>query len=423
MTHSNTPAFNSAQTRPATLGILAILALWALMPEARRLVDWRAGFAAVSVLSVVPLLALLAPLVALIFGSGLARIDRRLLAIAWVWFGGFTSALAVALASGNETSAALYSYASFCLPAGFGLWVASLDIERSALFEIVTRFLLALATPLALYAMFQLAYPPAWDVAWMRQVRLGSIGLPLPFVFRPFSTLNAPAVFADFLVATILLNLPRLRNASALTLLQVALCGAALALSMMRSGWVALAVGIICFLGLSANRLANLTTFSLVLVFFTALTTGASSFGGGLGARLSTFTKLDSDVSYVERAHYYGEPLFEAAGTPQGAGLGVVGTAAKLGPTGSAYAFDNGYIARLTEMGWFGSACYLLVTFGALAFVLSRRTTAGSGVVAAVAAIQLALIAADVSWDSHSALCGVVFWLSLGLVSRREPEP
>jgi len=74
-------------------------------------------------------------------------------------------------------------------------------------------------------------------------------------------------------------------------------------------------------------------------------------------------------------------------------------------------------------MGWFGSACYLLVTFGALAFVLSRRTTAGSGVVAAVAAIQLALIAADVSWDSHSALCGVVFWLSLGLVSRREPEP
>jgi hypothetical protein len=396
------------------------------MPEARRVVDWRTGFAVVSFVSVVPLVALLVPLGALVVGGGLARIDRRLLAIAWIWFGGFTSALAVALVSGNETSAALYSYATFCLPAVFGLWVASLDTERNALFETVAKFLLALATPLALYAMFQLAYPPAWDVAWMRQARIGSIGLPMPFQFRPFSTLNGPAVFADFLVATILLNLPRLRNASPVLLLQVSLCGAALALTMIRSGWLALTVGIACFLALGSNRLANFTTFVLVLILFTGLTSalpsviGASNFDGGLGARLSTFTKLDSDVSYVERERYYGEPLAEAARTPQGSGLGIIGTAAKLGDKGLTRDYDNGYIARLTEMGWFGFGCYILATFGAFAYVLRCRRDLSAGVVAAVAAVQLALIASDVSSDHHSALGGVLFWLSLALVSRRE---
>jgi hypothetical protein len=429
VTHSNTPNATVPRWQPATLGIMAILCIWALSPEIRRLVDWRAGFSLVSIFSVLPLLALLAPLVALIYGGGLARVDRRLAAIAWIWFGGFTSALAVAVVSGTEISAALYSYATFCLPAVFGLWVASLETERSLLFERVARFLLMLAAPLALYAIAQLAYPPPWDVAWMLQARLPSMGPPLPFQFRPFSTLNGPAVFADFLVAVILLNLPRLRNASPVLLLQVGLCGGALALTMVRSGWLGLTVGVACFLALGSNRLANLTALAFAALAFYGVTNalpnfiGASNVGGGLGARLSSLSQLDSDASYVDRERYLGEPLREAAATPQGSGLGIIGNATKLGSTGAAEYLDNGYIARLTEMGWFGTACYLVAGLGALVYVLSQRGAVPAAVIGAAAAIQVDLMTLDLSGDSRSSLGGMVFWLSLALVSRRVSLP
>jgi hypothetical protein len=429
MTHSNTPRLAAPRTPTLEIaGILAVLALWALVPEVRRLFDWRAGFAGVSLISIVPLAALVLPLAALLYGGRLARVERPLVVLAWIWFGGFTSALAIGAISGNGVAAALYTYAEFVLPAAFGLWVASLDVERAALFERVATFLLWLATPLALYAMLQLAYPPAWDVAWMRAAHIVSIGVPLPFQFRPFSTLNGPGTFADFLVAALLLNLPRLRKPNTLLVVQLTLCAGALALTMVRADWLALALGVAAYLILSPHRLRNLSVFVVVVGAFWALSAalpallGSSEFDGGLGARLATLTNLQGDASFNERVQYYGEPLAAAAETPQGAGLGVLGTAAKLGARGSTKDFDNGYIARFTEMGWFGTACYLAATLGALGFTLARRGTFAPGIVAAVAAVQLALIALDVSSDHHSALSGVVFWLSLALLTRK-PSP
>jgi hypothetical protein len=428
MTHSNTPELGAGRTRPAVLGILAVLTLWALVPEVRRLIDWRSGFAAVSIVSVVPLAALLVPLVPLVYSGALKRVDSRLLALAWVWFGGFTAAFVVALLAGTDIAAAAYAYAEFCLPAAFGVWVASLDIDRAVLARTIARFLLVLAMPLSFYAMAQLAQPPAWDVAWMRNANLVSIGIPLPFQFRVFSTLNSPGLFADFLVITILFNLPLLRKPRPLQLLAVAICAAGLALTMVRSDWLALVLGIGAYLALSPNRLATFTRFGVSLLAILALGSAlpaivdASSFAEPLGSRLSTFASLGSDTSYLDRSNYLGAPLSDALHTPQGSGLGVLGTAAKLTDRGTTKDFDNGYIARLTEMGWFGTACYLLATLGAFAFVVGRRSAGLAGVVPAVAAVQLALIGLDFSSDHHSALSGVFFWLSLALVTRREAD-
>lgn len=424
MTHSNTREARGAYARPEALAILACLALFALMPEARRLVDWRSGFAAISAVSIIPLAALIVPLGILAYGGRIARIDRPLTIIAWLWFGGFTCALAVGIASGNAILSVFYTYAEFCLPAAFGLWVASLDIDRSELFEAVARFLLALATPISLYGMLQFAAPPAWDVAWMQHVRLDSIGIPAPFQVRPFSTLNGPGILADFLSLTILLNLPRLRRPSGLLLLQFAICGGALALTLVRVDWLTLVLGIACYFALSPNRSSNLLALgACVLAFFLVTAAlprvlGADNLGSGLAARLSTLTELDSDTSYLVRAQYYGEPLAEAAENPAGTGLGIIGTAAKLGDRGTPKAFDNGYVARLTEMGWFGTACYLAATFGAFAFVLARRSAVPGPIIAAVAAVQLALIASDFSTDHHLGLDGMFFWLSLAFVAR-----
>ena len=192
----------------------------------------------------------------------------------------------------------------------------------------------------------------------------------------------------------------------------------------MRADWLTLALGIACYFALSPNRSQNLMALGAAVLAFILVTTtlpnvlGADNLGTGLIARLSTLTELDSDTSYLVRAQYYGEPLAEAAQNPAGTGLGVIGTAAKLGDKGRTKDFDNGYVARLTEMGWFGTACYLAATFGAFALVIARRSARPAPIVAAVAAVQLALIASDLSSDHHLALNGVFFWLSLAFVAR-----
>lgn len=414
------------------LAVLAVIAIWGLMPEVRRLIDWKVGFSSISVISALPLLALAPAAIPLLYGKALRALDGRMLALGWAWLGGFTFSLAVAATTGNIT-AAVYSYAEFCLPAIFALWVATLDVPIRVLYQRIATFSLWLATPLALYGAFQFAAPPAWDVAWMLSAKITSIGVPLPFQLRPFSTLNSPGIFADFLVAVILLNLPRLRSPKPLMLGQIALCLGVLTVTMVRSNWIALVVGVIVYVVLSPGRAKNLTLLAGVAIVFAILLAnvsallGSAQAGSDLSTRLDTFSNLDSDVSYNERARYWGEPLIAAATQPLGEGLGVIGTAAKLGDSGSTHDFDNGYVARFTEMGYFGTACYVFVLIGGLVLALQRHRKFGragmqdlASIAAAVAALQFAWLWLDVSSDHHNQLAGLFFWLSLALIGGRD---
>lgn len=414
------------------VSVLTVIALWALMPEVRRLVDWKVGFSSISIVSALPLLALAPFAIPFIYGKRLRDVDGRMLVIGWVWFGGFTFALAVAATTGS-ISAALYTYAQFCLPAFFALWIAALRIPLRVLYERIATFSLWLATPIALYGALQFAAPPAWDEAWMLSAKITSIGVPLPFQLRPFSTLNSPGTFADFLVAVILLNLPRLRAPKPLLLGQFALCLGVLALTMVRSNWIALVIGVVVYVVLSPGRVKNLTILAGVTVIFAVLLAnvsallGSSQAGNDISTRLDTFSNLDSDVSYNERARYWGDPLIAAATQPLGEGLGVMGTAAKLGDGGSTRDFDNGYIARFTEMGYFGTACYAFVLIAGVGLALRRHRQFGragdqelASIAAAVAAIQVAWLMLDVSSDHHNQLAGLFYWLSLALIGGRD---
>ena len=142
--------------------VVAIFALWSLAPGFRRLVDWKSGFSAISLLSILPLASIVPALISLIYRPGrLARIDPRLLMLAWAWFGGFTFALAITVAThAAPVAAAAYTFSDFCLPAAFGLWVASIDVPLRELYDRVASFMLWLITPLSIYGAFQFVAPP-----------------------------------------------------------------------------------------------------------------------------------------------------------------------------------------------------------------------------------------------------------------------
>ena len=417
------------------LAIALVLGAWALMPGVRRLFDWRAGgFASVSVLSIVPLVALVPAALALTYGGRLRYVDRRLALCAWLWTGGFGFAFVVALANGGSPFAATYALGQFMLPMAFGLWVATLDVPAGVLYERIANVLLWLSTPLCLYAALQFAAPPPWDVSWMRHANIVSIGPPLPYQLRPFSTLNGPGVFADFLDITLAINLPRLiASRSPLRIAQFSLCLAALALTMVRTGWLGFAVAIVAYLALTPHRTRNLAVFGgvavvvAVVILNASLLLGGAQTGDDITARFSTLGNLNDDYSFVDRQRYFEGLLTSALGQPLGAGLGVIGTAAKLGAGGTVKDFDNGFVARFTEMGYFGMACYM-ATLGwmiALALGTWRRYAARglpqlTAIAAAVVAVQVMLFVLDISSDHHNALAGIAFWLTMALVLGRD---
>ena len=106
---------------------------------------------------------------------------------------------------------------------------------------------------------------------------------------------------------------------------------------MVRSDWLGGAVGALVYVLLSPQRLRNLTVISGVAIVGFALVSNASALlgntdaGNSISSRFSTFDNLDGDVSYNEREKYFGAVLVDALAQPFGQGLGVVGTAAKIG--------------------------------------------------------------------------------------------
>jgi putative inorganic carbon (HCO3(-)) transporter len=410
-----------------------VFGAWVVMPGIRRVFDWHAGFASVSVLSIVPLVALLPFAILLVYGGRLLSVDRRILFCAWLWISGFSFAFVVAVVNGGSITAALYSLAQFILPMAFGLWVATLDLPMSLLFDRVAGLLLWISTPLCLYAVLQFVAPPPWDVEWLRNAHVVSIGIPAPYALRPFSTLNGPEVFAAFLDITMLLNLPRLVSSRRMfRATQFLLCLATLLLTMDRTGWLGLATALVVYIALSPHRARNLAitgaAFVVALLTINASSLlGSSQAGNLLTARFATLSNLSDDSSFIDRQRYFGSLLADAVDQPLGQGLGVIGTAAKLGAVSQVVDFDNGYIARLTEMGFFGAATYVATLVGALLLAFrywagrakgrSRHTTA---IAATLVAAQIMFAVLDLSYDNHIGLAGIAFWFTVALVALGE---
>ena len=405
----------------------AVLVVWVLVPEIRRLVDWKLGFTPFSPLIAVPLAAALPAMAAFVYTSALPRLQQRLLLPLWAWIGGFGSGLAIGIVSGNPFGA-LYGFLDFTVNAFFGLWLTTFDVPRKVLYERVAGFLLDLSVPVAIYGFYQFFVLPDWDRTWLLNVKVVAIGEPFPMQFRPFATLNAPATYADFLVGVMLLNLPRLSRARLWRVAQFVLLVAALLVTRVRTAWIGGLCGILVYVALAPQRIRNAAVvggLALVVVAFAANANAILGPEAGrlLTQRFDTLTDVSQDSSYRERQQYFGDILKSALDQPLGYSLGATGAGARAASADqNAGVFDNGYVARLTEMGFFGFGCYVVALGAALwaAFTRWRQLVREANDLAIVAvaaiALQVSLDVVDLSGDHHNSLGGLFFWLSLGLI-------
>jgi hypothetical protein len=343
---------------------------------------------------------------------------------------GFTYALALALVSGNVLPGS-FAFASFVLPMGIGLWIASQDVPRTLAIQRVTRVLFAATTVSSIYGIVQYVALPPWDAFWLNNLDASAGGAALggraeAFAVRVFGTFSSAGPFGTFLACMLLLSLPYLSTKRPWLLVQVATWLAALALTSLRTGWLMFALGVAVYILLATNRgtvLAAVTACCIAVFGGSALMSsspGSNQFMTHVAARLQTFNDLSGDRSANARLDVYAEGFGEFASEPLGRGLGTVGLATKLSAAERTIPFDSGILARMIEMGAPGALFLLaafVTSFAALLSVWARawsRDPALQNAAAVAIAMLLAIHACELSVDI-SGLLTLVLWLNVSL--------
>lgn len=333
--------------------------LWMFTPLVRRLADWQSVYHPASMVMLAPLL---------VAGLGGVTVARRLgrlgdpdiapftILLALLGFGFFVGLLQ------NGPSQAALGLLNWGAPLLFGMHLLlrhrSAEEFEGALFDSLAWGVLGMS----LYGIYQYFSPPPWDVAWMLNAEMASIGLPLPRMVRVFSTMNSPGPFAGTLAVGLLAVLVRggvMRWAAS------APGYVALLLSLVRAAWGGWAIGALALLatatpGRSVRYLvlgAGVVALAVPLLLVEPVSTVVSQ-------RVNTLGAADQDVSLRARTELYRTGLTMAA-SPFGSGLGASGTATKMSEETVSFAqagvVDSGLIELLMNLGGPSTLVFVIV--------------------------------------------------------------
>lgn len=413
-----------ARSRPALLLELGLW-LWVLAPGVRRAVDLGAGYHENSVVLLAPpLVALMAGAVVLARWSGFlprpapsasgellpdrrfARAGLRLAVLAA--FGGL-----VALAVGRSPVAIALAGVQILSPLALGLLAATLvDPERRA--AVLDRFAVGVALLVGGYGVVQFLVAPPWDAQWLRDVDdvAQSFGRPFPLQIRVFSTVNDPGSLAVVLTFCLLWLLVR-RRAGLLGQFALVVGSACLALTLVRSAWIALAVGVLYVVVRGWARPGRVLVAVAALA---ALLTVAGTVAQPVVQRFTSSTSSGaSDESFQARAAFAASQLAPALTSPVGEGLGSTGTAVRR-DAGGDQRFANTDSGYLEALRTWGGPLGLVLLFSLVAAVVAlslRVRPAARGAAAFLATVPVQLVFSGV-WTGTA---GVMFWLCLAVLA------
>lgn len=400
-------AFWLGRRRPVAAIEFAVW-LWILGPQVRRIVDYITGYHDPSlILAAAPLASLvLVPRIRELRWHGLRRAVRPVLvAVVATAVGYAVGATRIGL---RPATGALLLW---LVPVLFGLQVVIAGDDLDELRSSIERVFVWGSMIVGVYGVMQFYVVPGWDAFWMNNVPMGSIGSPIPFEIRVFSTLNSPGPLAIFL-ATAVLFLTSARHPLRMPAQVAGL--ACLALSMVRTAWIATLIGLVLVLAIGRSR-ARLTA----VVALAIVTVGVLQVSGPLERaivqRIDESREGRTDDSFVARLALHEEMIPVIAGDVVGQGLGATGVATRLsnGEVGIVdidsglldFAFSLGLPMALLSLG--------AIVFGGadLARIGLRRDVLPVGVVAAGVSVLLQMLGGN----ALAGIGGVLYFLLWGL--------
>lgn len=404
--------------------------LWFLSPLVRRLVDFRTEFVATSPLLLAPFFA--ASISGVVLFRNLRTLAQRQNA----------GAIPFACALGGIAFGTLYGltrYAPADVARGVVNWIAPLlfafflyqeslgQPDRYLRFRAaVTRTLIGGTLALGIYGIFQFFLLLPWDEAWMSGLKNYAFGQPQRLEVRVFSTMNAPATFASYLMAGLLLvfavltesdaHEPRRQRLVAILAAPVGLL--ALALTTSRSLWLGLVFGILylAFTLPSRGRVRVVASVLLTLVV-AGIATQAPGIKQVVTARLRSFSSGASDISASARISGHTDALAHLASEPLGEGMGSTdadhatdGSDDRLGP------HDSTLLELLYALGGPGTLLYAGgLAFGLLRIFFPRRATPTDPIAYALRAILFAFFAQSLLTSIMVGVPGFLVWTCLAL--------
>jgi len=234
---------------------------------------------------------------------------------------------------------------------------------------------------MSLYGIAQFFLLLPWDEAWMLGLKDYAFGQPRPLELRVFSTMNAPATFASYLMAGLLAAFTVLTQTAATGSRTLAALAApvgllALALTTSRSLWVGLVCGVL-YLAFTLPPRARVRVVATVLatLLLAGLATQAPGIHEVVVTRLKSFASGGSDISANARIDGHIDALAKLPAEPLGEGMGSTdvdhatdGSDDRLGP------HDSTLLEFLFALGGPGTLVYALaVGLGLLHVFFPRR--------------------------------------------------
>jgi hypothetical protein len=308
-----------------------------------------------------PLLALLAPLPELRVLALPSRTDRA--SPLFLIFGGCVVYCAVLTLAQGDWSQAASGLLKWGAPLVYGLGLYLRAPNTTKLLRDAASAFTFILPIIGLYGIYQYVDPPMWDRYWMAQAAITSAGQPLPYEVRVFSTMHAPAAFATFTAAGILLIFT-LRSS---WVAQFAILPAvlALALSLYRTSWISLAASaLFCVFFAKTRAKAGAALLMLAAVVIAALL--LTPFDDVIADRLATLGDTSNDGSAQER-------LFEFQVLWDRPGGGLLGVGFPAIDTGTAGAipidgmFAISWACMGIVVGLVGLASLIALIIGAMA--------------------------------------------------------
>ena len=392
---------------------------WTLTPLARRLIDYGAGFDPVNYVLGTPNLLALFMLKSILTSVDLRRCRETvaglfvLMPILYGLLVNFVQGEVVAgIAGAADWIAPLLYYFYF-----LANWRTIGDAERE-----FRAFLTLNGLIMVGYGIYQYFAPTAWDVYWVLQSGLTSIGRPVPYELRVFGTLNLSGTLAIWVGALLLLWI-EFRTKVTIFLVPAAIL--LLLMTLVRSvlGTVVFGLLLASVMGRAGiMRVLSIGLLAIVLVG-AAVSVGNPEMTDRLMARLDTLNNLNADDSAIQRQILYRAAPALIDNNPLGIGIGGIGRGAAASQNDEMVSIDSGPIAIYLTLGWIGGSVYLagIVLVLAQASIAARSTRSPAAFALAIAATASA---ANLLFANMTGLYAATVWTcaayaaSLGIADR-----
>jgi hypothetical protein len=383
------------------------LILFTFAPFVRRIVDLSAGFDTLGLMLIGPLLAILVPVLYLP-----QLLETRELPARVIWPAGivaccviYAAMLSMAQADWNNAASGALKWLAPLLYA----IVLMLSADRDELIEAATSAFLVILPVTGLYAVYQYVDPPDWDRYWMQLAPILSIGQPVPYGVRSFSTMNSPASYASFTsVGLFLIAFSRTRWTALLLALPAVL---GLLLSLYRTAWISLALGIFfCLLFSATRRRASMLLIGMAVAVVFAVT--LTPFGEVVTERLSTLGEGTQDGSAQERL----EEFVTLWKQPDSSLFGMGFTITDVGSAG-AMPVDGMIIACWLSMGIVIGGFCLAALLWSIGNAMAGAWSDGSSDAVIVGALALGALATLPLANITSGEAGFLFWTFVVLLT------